>query len=309
VRNTFATTLAALARDDARVLLLTADLGYLALEPFSDAFPDRFYNVGVAEQTMIGVATGLADDGFLPFAYSIAPFAVLRPYEFLRNGPLLHRLPVRVVGVGAGFDYGPAGPTHHGIDDAAALRPQPGLLIVTPADHEQARAALLATWDHDGPVYYRLSKDERVTVPRLDGRFRIGRAEIVREGDDVALIVMGTLAMEACTAADMLAERGVSASVAIVSTFNPGPVEDVAHLARTHRLVASVEAQFIDGGLGSFVAETIAEAGIGTRLVRLGVRGAPHGRSGSRAYHHGVHGLDAAALAERVLAAFAGGRV
>ncbi|HYW53546.1 MAG TPA: transketolase C-terminal domain-containing protein [Candidatus Elarobacter sp.] len=309
MRATFTRTLTEIAQADPRVLLLTADLGFMALEPFADAHPDRFLNVGVAEQNMIGLATGLADGGFIPFLYSIAPFASLRPYEFLRNGPIQHRLPVRVVGVGAGFEYGTAGPSHHGIDDAAALRPHPGLLIVTPAEPAQLRTALLATWDHDGPVYYRIGKDERVAVPGLQGRFRTGRAEIVREGRDVALVAMGALATEACAAADLLGQRGLSASVAIVSTFNPSPVEDITALARAHPLLVSVEAQYVNGGLGSLVAETVAEDGAGTRLVRVGVRRAPQGRSGSQAYYHALHELDAGAIAARVLALLAGERV
>jgi transketolase len=255
---------------------------------------------------MIGIATGLADGGFIPFVYSIAPFASLRPYEFIRNGPVLHRLPVRIVGVGAGFEYGTAGPTHHGIDDAAALRPQPGLTIVTPADAPQMRSALLATWEQRGPIYYRIGKEEKVVVPGLDGRFRLGRAEIVRAGDDLAFVVMGALAPEVCAAAEQLAAEGISATVAVVSSFNPSPVEDLARLAQSHRLLVSVEAQYVDGALGSLVAETIAEAGSGARLVRIGVRRPPQGRSGSQRFYHALHGLDRAAIVERVLSLVAG---
>ena len=306
MRATFAATLTEIARADRRVLLLTADLGYMALEPFAEAVPDQFVNVGVAEQNMIGIATGLADGGFIPFVYSIAPFASLRPYEFIRNGPVLHRLPVRIVGVGAGFEYGTAGPTHHGIDDAAALRPQPGLTIVTPADAPQMRSALLATWDQRGPIYYRIGKEEKVVVPGLDGRFRLGRAEIVRAGDDLAFVVMGALAPEVCAAAEQLAAEGISATVAVVSSFNPSPVEDLARLAQSHRLLVSVEAQYVDGALGSLVAETIAEAGSASRLVRIGVRRPPQGRSGSQRFYHALHGLDRAAIVERVLSLVAG---
>ena len=306
MRATFARTLTEMARADPRVMLLTADLGYMALEPFSDELPDQFLNVGVAEQNMIGVATGLADGGYVPFLYSIAPFAALRPYEFIRNGPVLHRLPVRIVGVGAGFEYGPAGPSHHGIDDAAALRPHPGLLIVTPAEPAQLRAALLATRDHAGPIYFRIGKDENVTVPGLNGRYRTGRAEIVREGRDLAFVAMGALAAEACAAADILAREGLTATVAVVSTFNPSPVEDLAALARTHPLLVSVEAQYVNGALGSLAAETIAEDGAGARLIRIGVRRAPQGRTGSQSFYHALHGLGSDAIARRVLAVMAG---
>lgn len=306
MRATFAKTLTEIAGRDPRVLLLTADLGYMALEPFAEAVPEQFINVGVAEQNMVGIATGLADGGFIPFLYSIAPFASLRPYEFIRNGPVLHRLPVRIVGVGAGFEYGPAGPTHHGIDDAAALRPQLGLTIITPADALQMRAALLATWDVPGPVYYRIGKEEKVFVPGLEGRFRLGRAEIVREGTDLAFVVMGALAPEVCAVADLLAGNGIHATVAVVSSFNPSPVEDLTELAESHRFVVSVEAQFINGGLGSLVAETIAEAGTGAKLVRIGVRTPAQGRSGSQRFYHALHGLDRDAIVERVQALVAG---
>ena len=305
MRATLAKTLVEIGRLDRRVLLLTADLGFMALEPFSEALPDQFINVGVAEQNMVGIATGLADGGYIPFLYSIVPFAALRPYEFIRNGPILHHLPVRIVGVGAGFEYGTAGPTHHGIDDAASLRPQPGLMIVTPADHLQTRSALLATWRHDGPVYYRIGKDEKTSVPGLAGRFRTGRAEIVREGQDLAFVTMGAIAADVCAAAETLEERGISATVAVVSTFNPSPVDDIAALAADHRLLVSVEAQYVNGGLGSLVAETIAETGAGSRLVRLGVRAPHQGRSGSQAFYHALHGLDRDAIVERVLALMA----
>src|SRR5919199_236251 len=154
MRLEFVKTLVEMAAEDARILLLTGDLGYLVLEPFRERFPERFFNVGVAEQNMVGLATGLAEAGFLPFTYSIATFASLRPYEFIRNGPILHQLPVRIVGVGGGFEYGHAGPTHHGLEDVGIMRVQPGITLISPADHEQARAAMLSTWDVPGPVYY-----------------------------------------------------------------------------------------------------------------------------------------------------------
>src|SRR5579872_6006431 len=117
MRSTFIKTLADLAESDKRIILLTADLGYNALEPFVQQFPNRYINVGVAEQNMIGIATGLAEAGFIPFVYSIVTFATLRPYEFIRNGPVLHRLPVRIVGVGTGFEYSHNGASHYGLED------------------------------------------------------------------------------------------------------------------------------------------------------------------------------------------------
>ncbi|MEP6955789.1 MAG: 1-deoxy-D-xylulose-5-phosphate synthase, partial [Chthoniobacterales bacterium] len=163
MRKAFVSTLIELAEQDNRVILLTADLGFMALEPFAERFPKRFINVGVAEQNMIGLATGLAEAGLLPFAYSIAPFAVFRPFEFIRNGPIQHRLPVRLVGMGGGVAYGLNGLSHFALEDVGLMRSQPAMRVVVPADHEQARACIRATWEEEGPIYYRLEKDD-VTV-------------------------------------------------------------------------------------------------------------------------------------------------
>jgi transketolase len=302
VRGTFAKTLADIAIDDRRVLLLTADLGFMALEPFSGAVPRQFYNVGVAEQNMIGVATGLAESGYIPFCYSIITFASLRPYEFIRNGPVLHHLPVRIVGVGAGFEYGHAGSTHHGVEDAAALRAMAGLTIISPADFEQTRTALLETRAEPGPIYFRLGKDDKNALPGLNGRFRLGRLEIVRDGADLVFVTMGAVALDVSAAAEQLArDHGLNATVAVVSSFNPAPEEDLRDLVARFGNVISVEAQTVDGALGSLVAEAIAESGSGSRLIRCGIRTAPDGRTGSQSYYHQRHGIDTASLVERAV--------
>lgn len=299
MRAAFTATLAELADGDDRILLLTGDLGYKAIEPFSERHPDRFFNVGVAEQNMMGLATGLAEAGYRPFCYSIATFASLRAYELLRNGPVFHRLPVRVVGVGGGFDYGSAGPSHHALEDVGALRLLPGLTVLAPADPEQTRTMLRATWDLSGPVYYRLGKDDRLEVPALAGRFALGRTEMLREGKDVLFLVTGSLAEETLAAAEELASFGVEASVGIVATLAPPPREELAPLLSRFSLVATVEAHYVDGGLGSIVAETLAERALPCRLLRLGVAEGPDGRSGSARWLLARHGLDRESLVRR----------
>ena len=208
MRAEFVSTLLQLAERDPRIVLLTGDLGYTVLEPFAERLPERFFNVGVAEQNMIGLATGLAEGGLRPYAYSIATFASLRPYEFLRNGPALHRLPVRLVGVGGGFDYGHNGISHYALEDVGLMRMQPNVTVAVPADGPQARAAANALADLDEAAYLRLGKDSE-PVPGLDGRFELGRAELIGEGSDVALVAMGPLAREAVAAAERLADAGV----------------------------------------------------------------------------------------------------
>jgi transketolase len=300
VRKAFASALVELAARDERVVLLTGDLGYTVLEPFAERFGDRFVNVGVAEQNMVGLATGLAEAGYVPFCYSIATFGSLRAYEFVRNGPAAHDLPVRIVGVGGGFDYGENGLSHYALEDVAVMRVQPRIAVLAPADDAQTAAVVAATADLPGPAYVRVAK-AGPAVPGLQGRFRLGRAELIGEGGDVALVALGGAAMEAVEAAELLRADGVAATVAVVSSFNPAPVDDLVTLLGRMPLAVSVEAHYVDGGLGSLVAETIAEAGLDCRLVRCGVRGMPTGESGSREYLQERHGLSAAAIARAVL--------
>lgn len=297
MRNAFVDELLALAETDERVMLLTGDLGFMVLEEFQQRFPERFINCGVGEQNMVGVATGLAEAGFVPFVYSIATFATLRPYEFIRNGPALHNLPVRIVGVGGGFDYGHNGITHFALEDYAVMRAQPAIATIAPADAAQARSALRVTADLPGPAYYRISKrgDE---LPGLDGRFELGRLELLREGRDVAILAIGSIAHEAVTAANQLSERGIDAAVGLVSSFNPSPVEDIAALLEDMPAALTVEAHYRNGGLGSLVAETIAERGIGCRLLRAGVSRMPGGETGSQRYLEDRHELGSLHLAD-----------
>ncbi|MEJ7786822.1 MAG: transketolase C-terminal domain-containing protein, partial [Solirubrobacteraceae bacterium] len=215
MRNAFLDELLTVAEEDRRIVLMTGDLGFMVLEPFAEKFPDRFYNVGVAEQNMVGMATGLADAGFRPFVYSIATFAALRPYEFVRNGPALHDLPVRVVGVGGGFDYAHNGVTHHALEDIAVMRAQPRMSVIAPADPDQARGGLRAGhFEIEGPVYFRIGKGG-TPVPGLEGRFALSRLEEVRDGTDVVIVATGPITGESVRAAELLAAEGISCGVAV----------------------------------------------------------------------------------------------
>jgi transketolase len=300
MRSEFVESVVELAARDERVLLLTGDLGYTVLEPFSERFPDRFFNVGVAEQNMVGLSTGLAEAGFVPFVYSIATFASMRAYEFVRNGPLLHELPVRIVAVGGGLDYGYNGVTHYALEDIALMRAQPGMTVVAPADAAQARTALDETAGLPTPVYFRLGKGE-TPVAGLDGRFGLGRAHTVTEGDDVAIVALGTMAAPALEAAELLEARGIGATVVVVSSVSPPPLDDLAELLERVGLVVTVEAHYRNGGLGSLVAELVADRRLSCRLVRKAVEVVPRGLIGSPDYLYETLGLSAPQLAESVV--------
>ena len=301
MRQAFAATLVELAHRDSRIVLLTGDLGYQVLEPFAAAFPGRFFNVGVAEQNMLGLATGLAEGGAIPYVYSIVTFAVLRPLEFIRNGPALHHLPVRIVGVGSGFDYGMNGVSHYGLEDVAVLRAHPAIGIIAPADHLQARRALEATWDAPGCIYYRLGREEKTVIDNLHGRFEPGRLAVVREGQDLLMVTSGAIAAEVAAAAATLSTFGVSCTVAIAASLSPPPVNDLAALLDRFAVVLPVEAHSIVGGLGSLVCEIAAERASRCRVVRCGVRLPVDGRVGSPEYLRARHGLSRSAIVHQAL--------
>ena len=181
------------------------------------------------------------------------------------------------------------------------MRVQPGITVIAPADPGQAETAVRATADLPGPIYYRIGKNDRAVVAGLDGRFTLGRAETLCEGDDLAFVAMGNITVEVLAAAALLRNRGVHATVLVVASVNPPPTADlVAALARVP-LVVTVEAHYLNGGVGSLVAETIAEHGLACRLVRRGAHQVLHGLSGSQNYLYRQHGLSADTLAETAL--------
>lgn len=302
MRAEFAEAVVELAERDERVVLLTGDLGFTILEPFADRFPGRFFNVGVAEQNLVGLATGLADAGFVPFTYSIATFASMRPYEFIRNGPVLHQLPVRMVGVGGGLDYGYNGVTHYALEDVGIMRLQPGLTTIVPADPDQARRAVEATADLHGPVYFRVGKEAQ-PIPGLDGHFELGRTSVIRDGADLALVALGPAAREALGAADILEERGFAAKVAVVSTVSPTSEDDIAELLSDVPLAVSVESHYATGGVGTMLAEVVAGRGLDARVLRCGVKDMPRGEIGTQQYLYDRHGLSSESVADAVVQA------
>ena len=301
MRSEFISALTELAQADPRIVFLTADLGYTVVEPFREKFPERFFNVGVAEQNMMGIATALAKEGFLPFVYSIANFAVLRPLEFIRNGPINHQLPVRIIGVGSGFDYGSAGITHYNLEDIAVLRPQKGLTLAIPADKNQIKTMLEKTVDLPGPVYYRIAKGGAASITGLQNKFGLGEVIELSEGKDIAIVTMGAMVPEVMKASDILSSKGIFSSVYVVSAFNPSCDEAIKEILGKFPMVMSVEDHYTTGGLGSFVCETIAQSQLACRAVVCGVDAKTIKTTGSRDFMNEHYGLSAAQLAEKAV--------
>lgn len=301
MRNAFVAELIEVARADDSVMLLTADLGYNVLDPFAIEFPDRFVNVGVAEQNMAGIATGLALTGRRVFIYSIATFATLRCFEQFRNGPALHNLPVCVVGVGGGYAYGNLGPSHFALEDVSAMRALGNVRVVAPCDPDQTRSALRAIAALPGPAYLRLGKGGNPAVPGLAGRFAWNMPETIRGGIELLLLATGAVAPEALAAADRLALKGIQARVAVQAHLPAEPTEELENLLRGCRGVLTVEEGCVTGGLGALVAQTISGSGLNCRLQMAGTRGALAGAVGSREFMLASQGLDADSLADQAL--------
>ena len=227
----------------------------------------------------------------IPYVYSIIPFAVLRPYEFIRNGPIYHQLKVRIIGVGGGVEYGNDGISHYGIEDIGVLRVQPGISIFAPADYQQAKTIFKKTWDLPGPIYYRLSKDEKSVLPGLSGEFNVGEAQLIINGKDILFITMGPVAMEAVRAIEKLKLDGISAALIIVSSINPAPISTFEKIIPEYKSVMTVEAHYINGGLGSLVCEFVAHENLDCTVLRCGIETMPDGQIGTQEYllqHFGI---------------------
>jgi transketolase len=285
MRNTFVETLCELAATEERIWLLTGDLGFSVLEKFADCFPDRYVNVGVAEQNLTGIAAGLAQSGKIVFTYSIANFPTLRCLEQIRNDVCYHGGNVKVVAVGGGYAYGAQGYTHHGIEDISIMRSLPGMTVVAPGDPVETRLATCAIVAHKGPCYLRLGKANEPVVHQAAPEFRIGQAIGVRAGKDVTLISTGGMLKETVETAEKLATLdGIDAAVLSMPTVKPLDAPAVIRAARTTGAIVTAEEHSITGGLGSAVAEVLAESGLMARFKRFGVPDRLNHAVGSQAY-------------------------
>ena len=306
MRDAFAAALAAAARADDRVCLVLADLGVGVFDDFARAAPGRWFNAGIAEQTMVGVAAGLAQSGKRAVAYSIAPFITSRAHDQIRVDVAAGAADVTLVGVGGGVAYGYLGLTHHAIDDLAAMRALPNMTVLAPCDPADAGRATAAALALAGPVYLRLGKNGEPPLLDPGTRFEIGRAVRVRAGRHVTIASTGPILASALGAADLLAREGVEAAVLHFGTVKPLDAEAVHDALADTGLILAVEEHSITGGLGSALAEIAAETGAG-RVLRAGFPDRFVHEVGGRAHLLSRYRLDADGVAERVRMAIGAG--
>lgn len=259
-REAFGATLVDLAREGVDVVAVEADLSKsTTTATFADAFPERFFNVGIAEQNMIDVAAGLAVSGKVAFTGSFAVFATGRAYDQVRNTVCYSGLDVKLAPTHSGITVGPDGGSHQMIEDIALMRVLPGMRVLVPADYAAARAALRAAAMTPGPFYIRLGRTSFADVYGDDFEFEVGRAYVLREGTDVTLAACGIEVAEALKAAETLAAEGISAEVIDVASVKPLDVDTlVTSVAKTGRIVTCEEHSVL-GGMGSAVSEVLSE--------------------------------------------------
>ena len=300
MREAFGETVTELADDDPRIVMLDGDLGISTrADIFQRAHPERFIQIGIAEQNMLGMAAGLASVGLIPFISTFVPFAMVRPLDQIRVLIAQPGLNVKITAGYAGLFVGAAGKTHQVVDDIAIMRAMPGMVTISPADDIETRLALRWAAAYDGPVYVRLVRD--ATQRLFDERysFAFGRAVVVREGVDVTLISTGAQTPRVVDAAELLAAHGIDAHVVHVPTIKPIDVAAIVDAAERTDLVITVEEHSVIGGLGGAVAETLAEHRP-TRVLRVGLQDV-FGQSGSNADLLEIYGLSAARVAEQVV--------
>lgn len=254
------------------LVVLSADLGNSSgLDRFKKSYPDQFINVGIAEQNLIGVAAGIAKEGFTVFASSFAPFIAMRASEQVRMNMGYMNLNVKAVGIGSGLVMGFLGNSHFGIEDVAVMRAIPNMTVVCPADCGEIVKVVQAAAEYDGPMYIRLTGGPNCPVVYTNNyEFEIGRAIELKVGSEVAVIANGSMVAPSIAAAELLSQQGVSVGVFNFHTVKPLDEQMLTSISKTYGLIVTVEEHSIIGGLGSAVAEFVSSLDKPNRVVRLG---------------------------------------
>ena len=282
------------------IVLLTGDLGFGVLQPVWDRFPDRIINAGIAEQGMVSLAAGLAATGRTVIVYSIGNFPTLRPLEQIRNDCAYPGLPVKIVCIGGGFVYGSLGMSHHATEDLAVMRAIPGITCFAPGDPAETEAVTRVMLETPGTCYLRLGRGNE---PRVHGEpvnaWEFPRALTIRQGSDIALMSTGGILTQTAEAAELLAQKGISAEVISFPCLKPMDREKVLEVAGRFRRIITAEEHNVTGGFGSAVCEILAEADTRCRVRRIGLQDCFTSVVGNQQYLRKTYGMDAEAIAEK----------
>ncbi|VAX26098.1 Transketolase, C-terminal section [hydrothermal vent metagenome] len=304
MRKTCLNNVYELAKKDTRVIYIGSDVGAGTLDNFKEEMPERFFIEGISEQHVVGMAAGLALEGNVPYVNTIGVFLTRRCFEQIVMDVCLHNLPVRLIGNGGGLVYAPLGPSHLAVDDIAILRTVPNMTILAPADAGEMARLMPLTLDYGGPIFIRLAKGGDPIVSIDDGQCEIGKAVCAKKGGEALLITTGVTLKPALEAARILDKKGIETGVTHLHTIKPIDFEAILKSCEKARLIITVEEGTITGGLGSAVAEIMAEANFSSfkKFKRIGIPDAFCENYGSQALLWEKFGITADNIARTALA-------
>lgn len=296
LRDAYGETLAELGSENRSIVVLDADLsGSTRTSKFAKKFPERFFNMGIAEQDMISTAAGLAAVGKIPFASTFAIFASGRAWDQIRQSVCLSKMNVKIVASHGGITVGEDGPTHQALEDIALMRIMPNMTVIVPADARETTAATRTIAKTQGPVYLRTAREKLPVVTDESFDFNIGKGLVMRGGTDVAIIACGYMVAKSLEAADLLAKEGIMAAVVNMSTIKPLDTGLVGQMAVSAGAIVTAEEHSVIGGLGSAVAEAVCETGP-VPVMRVGMK-KPVGQSGKPEELLDFYGMNAESIA------------
>ena len=300
MRDNFISALINIAENDKDIVLLTGDLGFGVFEKFESSFPGQYFNVGVAEQNMIGLATGLALEGKKVITYSIGNFGILRCLEQIRNDACYHDANITIIANGGGFSYGSLGMSHHTTEDLAILRALPNISVVAPCTGNEAGEAITAMIMNGGTGYLRLDKTSAKDCFSNDS-FVIGKSRRYKEGKDITLIATGSILGEANTASVELKKLGIEARVVGMHSIKPIDIDEIKDAVLNTGGIVSVEEHNKDGGLGSAISEVCMDLGmIPGKFLRIGLENKYSSIVGSQQYLRSRYDMDSKAIINKV---------
>ncbi|MBM4092415.1 MAG: transketolase [Planctomycetes bacterium] len=301
MRTLFNKVLVDIAKKDKRIWMILADIGYGEIEPFRDTFPDRWFNCGVAEQNMTGVACGVAMEGNIAITYSIANFPTLRCLEQIRNDVCYHNANVKIVIIGGGLAYGPLGVSHQATEDIAIMRALPNMVVFCPCDFAEAEAGVHAMIAHNGPFYYRCGYKKEPPVHKDKIAFKLGKAIQVRDGADATIFCTGTIGNQVLPAAEALAKRGIRCRVVSLHTVKPIDRKAIVKAARETGAIITVEEHQLQGGMGSAVSEVLCDEGAMPRkFLRIGLPDLYVSKVGTHEWLLNEYGLSTSKIAASI---------
>jgi len=280
---------------------LTGDLGYNTLEKIEKDFGNRFINIGVAEQNMIGIASGLALTGKKVFCYSIIPFLTMRCFEQIRNDICYHDLDVTLLGSGSGLTYGILGSTHFALEDLAILRPLPNMTIFSPADEIDAQLGVRASKNFHHPLYIRIGLRKEAKIHQQPYDFKFGKGVVIQKGKDLVFFVTGTLMEEVIKATKIIKEeKGLTSTIIDIHTIKPLDIDLILKEVEGKEMVFTVEEHGIIGGLGAAISEILSESKKPVRVIRIGTIDKFVKVIGTRSYLRKQLGLDTEGIVKKV---------